>query len=109
MISGLNNNVLNMNLAARSTGDLKTMRLAQSVTAEYSNYFGATSASQVSLVLAAINNTLTRCNVRHLRDGGIQSLSARYRCPIVVIMLKLQKMLIDFGQAQNCRPVMVCC
>jgi reprolysin-like metallo-peptidase family M12B/type IX secretion system substrate protein/fibronectin type III domain protein/pre-peptidase len=53
---------------ARSTGDLKTMRLAQSVTAEYSNYFGATSASQVALVLAAVNATLTRCNGVYEKD-----------------------------------------
>lgn len=52
----------------RSTGDMKTLRLAQSVTAEYSNYFGATSASQVSLVLAAINATLTRCNGVYEKD-----------------------------------------
>jgi hypothetical protein len=44
------------------------MRLAQSVTAEYSNYFGATSSAQVSLVLAAINNTLTRCNGVYEKD-----------------------------------------
>ncbi|MCS3802161.1 hypothetical protein GGD38_007571 [Chitinophagaceae bacterium OAS944] len=53
---------------ARSTGDAKTLRLAQSVTAEYSNYFGATSASQVSLVLAAVNATLTRCNGVYEKD-----------------------------------------
>ncbi|MBC9909407.1 reprolysin-like metallopeptidase [Chitinophaga varians] len=53
---------------ARSTGDAKTLRLAQSVTAEYSNYFGATSASQVGLVLAAINATLTRCNGVYEKD-----------------------------------------
>lgn len=53
---------------ARSTGDLKTLRLAQSVTAEYSNYFGATSSSQVALVLAAINATLTRCNGVYEKD-----------------------------------------
>lgn len=56
------------NVAARSTGDLKTLRLAQSVTAEYSNYFGATSASQVSLVLAAVNATLTRSNGVYEKD-----------------------------------------
>jgi len=56
---------------ARSTGDAKTMRLAQSVTAEYSNYFGATSASQVSLVLAAVNATLTRCNGVYEKDLAI--------------------------------------
>jgi hypothetical protein len=53
---------------ARSGGDLKTLRLAQSCNAEYSNYFGATNASQVSLVLAAFNNTLTRCNGVYERD-----------------------------------------
>lgn len=56
---------------ARSTGDMKTMRLAQSVTAEYSNYFGATSASQVGLVLAAVNATLTRCNGVYEKDLAI--------------------------------------
>jgi hypothetical protein len=53
---------------ASSAGEMKTMRLAQSVTAEYSNYFGATSASQVSLVLAAVNTTLTRCNGVYEKD-----------------------------------------
>lgn len=56
---------------ARSTGDMKTLRLAQSVTAEYSNYFGATSASQVSLVLAAVNATLTRSNGVYEKDLAI--------------------------------------
>lgn len=55
-------------VVARSTGDLKVLRLAQSVTAEYSNYFGATSASQVSLVLAAVNATLTRSNGVYEKD-----------------------------------------
>ncbi len=51
-----------------STGQLKTMRLAQSCNGEYSNYFGATSASQVGLVLAAFNATLTRCNGVYEKD-----------------------------------------
>lgn len=59
------------NVTARSTGDVKTLRLAQSVTAEYSNYFGATSASQVALVLAAVNATLTRCNGVYEKDLAI--------------------------------------
>ncbi len=41
---------------------LRRFRMAQSCTAEYSNYFGATSAAQVNLVLAAFNTTYTRCN-----------------------------------------------
>ena len=40
----------------------KTMRLALSCTAEYANYFGATSAAQSGLVLAAMNASITRCN-----------------------------------------------
>ncbi|WP_207512944.1 reprolysin-like metallopeptidase [Longitalea luteola] len=64
-------NQVNAARVARSTGDLKTLRLAQSVTAEYSNYFGATSASQVALVLAAVNATLTRCNGVYEKDLAI--------------------------------------
>lgn len=45
-----------------STGQLKTLRLAQSCNGEYANYFGATSSTDVSKVLAAFNATLTRCN-----------------------------------------------
>ncbi len=51
-----------------STGELKTMRLAQSCTAEYSNFFGATSSAQVALVLAAFNATLTRANGCYEKD-----------------------------------------
>ena len=51
-----------------STGQLKTLRLAQSCNAEYSNWFGATNSSQVSLVLAAFNATLTRCNGVYEKD-----------------------------------------
>jgi hypothetical protein len=47
------------------------MRLAQSCNAEYSNYFGATSATQVALVLAAFNATLTRCNGCYETDLAI--------------------------------------
>ena len=55
-------------LTGSSTGTLKTMRLAQSCNAEYSNWFGATSSAQVGLVLAAFNNTLTRCNGVYEKD-----------------------------------------
>ncbi len=51
-----------------SAGELKTMRLAQSCNGEYSNYFLATSAAQVALVLAAYNATLTRCNGVYEKD-----------------------------------------
>ena len=45
-----------------SAGQIKTMRLAQSCNGEYSNFFGAFNSSQVGLVLAAFNATITRCN-----------------------------------------------
>lgn len=59
---------MTLNNVARSGNDLKTMRLAQSCNAEYSNYFGATSPDQVGLVLAAFNATLTRCNGIYEKD-----------------------------------------
>jgi hypothetical protein len=68
LAEGINTQVTNAGMTARSGGDLKTMRLAQSCNAEYSNYFGATSASQVALVLAAFNATLTRCNGVYEKD-----------------------------------------
>lgn len=68
LATGLHEEVNNAGITGRSGGDLKTLRLAQSVTAEYSNYFGATSASQVGLVLAAVNATLTRCNGVYEKD-----------------------------------------
>ncbi|MBK8611509.1 MAG: fibronectin type III domain-containing protein [Chitinophagaceae bacterium] len=55
-------------LTGSSTGQLKTMRLAQSCNGEYANYFGATSSAQVGLVLAAFNATLTRCNGVYEKD-----------------------------------------
>ena len=68
LASDLNARVTNSGITGRSGGDLKTMRLAQSCNAEYSNYFGATSSAQVSLVLAAFNATLTRCNGVYEKD-----------------------------------------
>jgi subtilisin-like proprotein convertase family protein len=66
LVNDLNLKVSNFNKS--SDGKLRTMRLAQSCTAEYSNFFGATSAAQVNLVLAAFNNTLTRCNGVYEKD-----------------------------------------
>ncbi len=56
------------NATGSSTGQLKTMRLAQSCNGEYANWFGATSAADVALVLAAYNATLTRCNGCYEKD-----------------------------------------
>lgn len=54
-----------------SEGTIRTMRLAQSNNGEYANYFGATSAAQVNLVLAAYNATLTRANGIYEKDLGL--------------------------------------
>jgi hypothetical protein len=56
------------NWTQSSTGELKTLRLAQSCNGEYANYFGATSSAQVALVLAGFNATLTRCNGCYEKD-----------------------------------------
>jgi hypothetical protein len=54
-----------------NTGEIRTMRLAQSCNGEYANYFGATDASQVEMVLAGFNGTLTRANGVYERDLGV--------------------------------------
>ncbi|RYY50485.1 MAG: T9SS type A sorting domain-containing protein [Chitinophagaceae bacterium] len=68
LANGLDARIQQAGITQRSGGDLKKMRLAQSCNAEYANYFGATSASQVNLVLAAFNATLTRCNGVYEKD-----------------------------------------
>lgn len=69
--AGLRNQLGQTNRPNSSAGQLKTMRLAQSCNGEYSNFFGATSAAQVALVLAAFNATLTRCNGCYEKDLAI--------------------------------------
>ncbi|WP_300567939.1 zinc-dependent metalloprotease [Flavobacterium sp.] len=54
-----------------SAGQLLTFRIALSCNGEYANYFGATNSSQSGLVLAAFNNTLTRCNGIFEKDFAI--------------------------------------
>lgn len=66
--SKINTQISTANLTGSSTGLLKTMRLAQSCNGEYANYFGAFSATDVALVLAAYNATLTRCNGVYEKD-----------------------------------------
>jgi subtilisin-like proprotein convertase family protein len=60
-LNGITNKINPNSLS--DNGSYKTMRLALSCTAEYANYFGATTANpNVSLVLTAMNNTMTRVN-----------------------------------------------
>ncbi|WP_313804782.1 reprolysin-like metallopeptidase [Flavobacterium sp.] len=54
-----------------SVPQLKTFRLALSCNGEYANYFGATSAAQSGLVLAAFNATMTRVNGVFEKDFAI--------------------------------------
>src|SRR5436190_13258448 len=69
MAADINSKIENTdNATGGSTGQLKTMRLAQSCNGEYANWFGATSSAQVALVLAAFNATLTRCNGCYEKD-----------------------------------------
>lgn len=71
LMANLNMQILSTNKPSSSLGDLKIMRLAQSCNGEYANYFGATSAAQVGLVLAAYNATLTRCNGVYEKDLAV--------------------------------------
>ena len=67
-VADLKSQVVLPNATGSSTGQLKTMRLAQSCNGEYANFFGATSSAQVALVLAAFNATLTRANGVYEKD-----------------------------------------
>ena len=57
--------------ARSSSASYKTFRLALSCTAEYSNYFGAASAANSALVMAAFNATMARVNGIYERDLAI--------------------------------------
>ena len=70
IIATAKNDLKNSNLLNRPNaddGNLRTYRLAQSVTGEYTTYFGGTKA----LALAAINNTMTRVNGVFEKDFGV--------------------------------------
>lgn len=59
-------------VAKSSDRKLRTMRLAQSVTAEYSAYYGwTTTTGNIGLVVTAVNNTMTRCNGVYEKDLGL--------------------------------------
>ncbi len=75
MITDINGKLGNAGItpdaSGTSTGQLKTMRLAQSCNGEYAAYFGASTAGNAAdqaIVLTAFNNTLTRCNGVYEKD-----------------------------------------
>src|SRR5688500_13080184 len=62
------------NVIQSSSGEIRTLRLVQSVNGEYSNFFGATTAgtpADQALTAAAINATLTRSNGVYEKDLGV--------------------------------------
>ena len=68
----LTNDLATPEVTARSSaGSLLTFRLALSCNGEYANHFGATSASNVALVLAQFNATMTRVNGVFEKDFAI--------------------------------------
>ncbi len=71
MFAGMSSQIPENFVPDSSAGQVKTMRLAQSCNGEYSNFFGAFNSSQVGLVLAAFNATLTRSNGVYEKDLAI--------------------------------------
>nr|MBP9665327.1 hypothetical protein [Pyrinomonadaceae bacterium] len=71
LMSSIHSQVSSLRLPEANTGTIRTMRLAQSVNGEYSNFFGATAPAQVALVLAAVNATLTRTNGTYEKDLAV--------------------------------------
>ena len=71
MAADINSQLPSVHAPQSNTGQLKTMRLAQSCNGEYSNFFGAFNSGQVALVLAAFNATLTRCNGVYEKDLAV--------------------------------------
>ena len=70
----INASIVSVGRPESSAGQLKVMRLAQSVTGEYANFFGATTAGTPAdqvIVLTAVNNTITRCNGVYEKDLAV--------------------------------------
>lgn len=74
LIDGLNNAVNKDASSNKSSNDvLRTLRLAQSCTGEYSEYY-ATLAGQpasIAISMAAINTTIARCNAVYEKDLAV--------------------------------------
>jgi hypothetical protein len=73
LAASLNAEVYKLNTPASNTGELRTILLAQSCNGEYSNWFGAFAVGQYSIVLAAFNATLTRCNGCYEKDLALHT------------------------------------
>lgn len=73
LAANLNEQVYKLNSPQSNTGELRTIRLAQSCNGEYSNWFGAFAVGQYSIVLAAFNATLGRCNGCYEKDLALHT------------------------------------
>ncbi len=81
LATDLNVQVYKLNTPASNTGELRTIRLAQSNNGEYANWFGAFCSNPATPgcgtglpgVLAAFNATLTRCNGCYERDLALHT------------------------------------
>lgn len=71
LVNDLNGQLSYKDVPLSNAGQIKTMRLAQSCNGEYANFFGAFNSSQVALVLAAFNATLTRSNGVYEKDLAV--------------------------------------
>ena len=68
LMSDISSKIPDTDRPESNTGEVRTMRLAQSCNGEYSNFFGAFNSGQVALVLAAYNATIARCNGVYEKD-----------------------------------------
>ena len=73
LAANLNAQVYKLYNPESNAGQLKTIRLAQSCNGEYSNWFGAFAVGQYSIVLAAFNATLGRCNGCYEKDLALHT------------------------------------
>ena len=74
LAANLNAQVYRLNTPQSNTGELRTIRLAQSCNGEYSNFFGANPGNpNYALVYAAFNATLTRCNGCYEKDLALHT------------------------------------
>lgn len=74
LTDGENNVVSEEDIAVAKAGDctFRSYRLAVACTAEYANYFGATSSAQENLVLSAVVTSVNRVNEIFERDVAIR-------------------------------------
>ena len=74
MFKGFNEQLSSIDIPESNTGEIRTLRLAQSNNGEYANFFGASTVgtpADTAIVLAAFNGTLTRANGTYEKDLAV--------------------------------------